>query len=117
MRAISITVISTARRLGGPKKGPVLVPRAVTRTQMVSPFLHRVLDGEGDVGGGGVHLPHGGFDVPDRLGSGPGQAELVLDHVRRAQLVDDVIVPGGEAFEHSLHHGQGHGAGGLLGLR
>ena len=37
IRAMSTTVMSTGRPLGGPKKGPVAVPRARARTQMLSP--------------------------------------------------------------------------------
>jgi hypothetical protein len=36
-RHTSITVKSTGRPLGGPKYGPVAVPRPRTRTQIVSP--------------------------------------------------------------------------------
>ena len=102
---MSITVMWTGRPDGGPKNGPVAVPRAWTRDPDGVAGFDRVLDGEAHVRGGGVDLADRLLDVGDGLGAGAGHAELVLDQVGGAQLVDDVGVAGGEAFvEDPLQH-------------
>src|SRR6476659_192016 len=61
------------------------------------PDLRGVLDGEPGIGEGAVHVADGRLHRGDRGRTPSGQPELVLDDVRRAQLVDDRLVPGGEA--------------------
>jgi uncharacterized protein YndB with AHSA1/START domain len=73
-------------------------------------LLDRVLDREADVGHGPVNVGDRVLEVLDRLGSGAGQAELVVHEAGRADLVGHGAVSGGEALiEDPLHHGVGRG--------
>jgi hypothetical protein len=60
--------------------------------------------------GGPVNVGDRVLEVLDRLGSGAGQAELVVHEAGCADLVGHRAVAGGEALiEDPLHHGEGGG--------
>jgi hypothetical protein len=60
-------------------------------------------DGEPEVGERAVHRRDPALDLLERLGSGAGESELMLDDVGRAKLVHDIGVAGGEPFmQHPL---------------
>jgi hypothetical protein len=83
-RATSSTVKSTGRRLGAPKEGAGgRSPGPDAHPDRVA-VLHGVLDGEGDVGDGAVHVGDLRRDVLQRSRSGARQPELVLHEVRSA---------------------------------
>jgi hypothetical protein len=74
--------------------------------------LRRVLDVEPQAGHGPVHVPDGRLDRGKGSRPGAGQPELVLDQVRRAELVDDRVISGGEALvEHPAQDVEGSSGG------
>ena len=104
-RARSNTVMSTGLLLGGPKNGPVAVPRARTRTQMVSSCSAESSMVNDRSGTARWTSRMAALTCSQACAPVPGQAELVLYQVGGAQLVHDRGVAGGEALlEDAPHH-------------
>jgi hypothetical protein len=105
--------MSTGLLLGGPKNGPLAVPRPYPHPDLVA-VLGEVLDGERDVRKRAVHVADGGLDVFAGLLAGRGKPELMLHRAGGAELVHDGCISGGEPFiEDAPHHVVG--LGGVVG--
>jgi hypothetical protein len=74
------TVMSTGRLLGGPKNGPVAVPHARTRSQMVSPFW-TASSMVNETSGMAVCTPRMASLRARSPSDGADQAELALDEI------------------------------------